>query len=321
MTLLNVVIFLPLIAFLIILAVPKDKPEMVRVFSLIASLAVFVVSLGLIGPVWSSAAGTFALETNRSWIQSPAINYHVGLDGISLWLVMLSTLLTPICVLLSWRSIDKHIKQFFAFLLLLEFGLIGVFCALDFFLFFVFWEVSLVPMYFLIGVWGHERRIYSAVKFFVYTMAGSMLMLVGIIYLYNLAGTFDYTTILAGLQSGAIALSPVEQLWLFLAGFCDVEDGHLRTAPLLRPDVSKCRPHLRGMDCHAGHHWYRVWRASGDGAAEHEEAGGLFIGEPSGICRTRDLQLHAAGFRRRGLSNAGTRHLDGRAVHHRRLPL
>ncbi len=167
MTLLNAVIFLPLVAFLIILALPKDKPGAIRVFSLIASLAVFVVSLGLIGPVWSSAPGKFAIETNQSWIQSPAINYHVALDGISLWLVMLSTLLTPICVLLSWRSIDKHIKQFFAFLLLLEFGLVGVFCALDFFLFFVFWEVSLVPMYFLIGIWGHDRRIYSALKFFV----------------------------------------------------------------------------------------------------------------------------------------------------------
>jgi NADH-quinone oxidoreductase subunit M len=219
MTLLNVVIFLPLVAFLIILALPKDKPEVIRIFSLVASLAVFVISLGLIGPVWSGAPGKFAIETNQPWVQSPAINYHVALDGISLWLVILATLLTPICVLLSWRSIDKHIKQFFAFLLLLEFGLVGVFCALDFFLFFVFWEVSLVPMYFLIGVWGHERRIYSAVKFFVYTMAGSMLMLVGIIYLYNLTGTFDYAKILGGLQSGAIVLSPVEQLWLFLAFF------------------------------------------------------------------------------------------------------
>ncbi len=115
-------------------------------------------------------------------------------------------------MLVSWRSIDKHIKQFFAFLLLLEFGLIGVFCALDLFLFFVFWEVSLVPMYFLIGIWGHDRRIYSAVKFFLYTMAGSVLMLVAIIYLYNQAGTFDYTQILAGIQSGAISLNSTEQL-------------------------------------------------------------------------------------------------------------
>jgi len=219
MTLLSTVIFLPLLAFLIVLALPKENHNAIRMFSLIASIAIFVVSLGLIGSVWSAAAGKFALETNESWIQSPAINYHIGLDGISLWLVILSTLLTPLCVLVSWRSIDKHVKQFFAFLLLLEFGLVGVFCALDFFLFFVFWEVSLVPMYFLIGIWGHDRRIYSAIKFFLYTMAGSALMLVAIIYLYNQAGTFDYTKILAGLQSGAISLSATEQLWLFLGFF------------------------------------------------------------------------------------------------------
>ena len=219
MTLLDVIIYLPLLAFLIILALPKNNAKLIRLFSLIASLVIFLLSLGLIAPVWSTAAGKFALERNASWIQTPAINYHVGLDGISLWLVMLTTLLTPLCVLVSWRSIDQHIKQFFAFLLLLEFGLVGVFCALDFFLFFVFWEVSLVPMYFLIGVWGHERRIYSALKFFVYTMAGSMLMLVAMIYLYNQAGTFDYSRILAGLQSGAISLSSTEQLWLFLGFF------------------------------------------------------------------------------------------------------
>ena len=122
-------------------------------------------------------------------------------------------------MLVSWKSVQKRVKEFFAFLLLLEFGLIGVFCAFDLFLFFVFWEVSLVPMYFLIGVWGHERRIYAAVKFFVYTMAGSMLMLVGITYLYNQAGTFDYAKIMAGLQNGSIAPTYQEQLWLFLAFF------------------------------------------------------------------------------------------------------
>lgn len=219
MTLLTVVIFLPLIAFLIAMALPKDNPNLIRMFSLIASIVIFLVSLGLIAPVWSAAPGKFAFDTNVAWIETPAINYHIGLDGISLWLVILSTLLTPLCVLVSWRSIDKHIKQFFAFLLLLEFGLVGVFCALDFFLFFVFWEVSLVPMYFLIGIWGHERRIYSAIKFFLYTMAGSALMLIAMIYLYNLSGTFDYTKILAGLQSGAISLNGTEQLLLFLGFF------------------------------------------------------------------------------------------------------
>ena len=219
MTLLDAVIFLPLIAFLISLALPKDNPDLIRRFSLVASTAIFIVSLGLIGPYWFQNPGKFVIETNVPWIDSPAIRYHVAIDGISLWLVILTTLLTPICILVSWRSIDKHIKQFFAFMLLLEFGLVGVFCAIDFFLFFVFWEVSLVPMYFLIGVWGHERRIYSAVKFFLYTMVGSMLMLVAIIYLYNASGTFDYTRILAGLQNGSIALSSQEQLLLFLAFF------------------------------------------------------------------------------------------------------
>ena len=219
MTLLDVVIFLPLIAFLIILVLPKDNPSLIRLFSLLSSGAIFIVSLGLLAPYWFQTPAKFVFETNISWIDSPAIRYHVALDGISLWLVILTTLLTPLCVLVSWSSIDKHVKLFFAFLLLLEFGLIGVFCAFDFFLFFVFWEFSLVPMYFLIGVWGHDRRIYSAVKFFLYTMAGSALMLIAIIYLYNAAGTFDYARILAGLQNGSIPLTSQEQLLLFLAFF------------------------------------------------------------------------------------------------------
>jgi len=219
MTVLNAVIFLPLLAFLIILTLPKENVDAIRRFSLVASITIFLVSLGLIGPYWFSNPAKFVLETDVSWISSPPIHYHVAIDGISLWLVILTTLLTPLCVLVSWRSIDKRVKEFFAFLLLLEFGLIGVFCALDFFLFYVFWEVSLVPMYFLIGIWGHDRRIYATVKFFLYTFTGSVLMLVGIIYLYNQAGTFDYQKILAGLQSGAIAIGYPEQLALFLAFF------------------------------------------------------------------------------------------------------
>ena len=176
-------------------------------FSLVVSLADLRGFARADRPVWFATPGKFVFETNEPWMRSPAIHYHVGIDGISLWLVILTTLLTPICVLISWNSIDKRVKEFFAFLLLLEFGLIGVFCALDLFLFYVFWEISLVPMYFLVGIWGHDRRIYAAVKFFLYTMAGSVLMLVGIIYLYNQAGTFDYPSILAGLQSGSISLS------------------------------------------------------------------------------------------------------------------
>ena len=129
----------------------------------------------------ASSGEQFAIDL--PWIATPNIHFAISANGVSLWLVLLTTLLTPICVLISWRSIQSRVKEFFAFLLLLEFGLIGVFLAQDLFLFYVFWEISLVPMYFLIGIWGHERRIYAAVKFFLYTMAGSVLMLVAIIYL------------------------------------------------------------------------------------------------------------------------------------------
>jgi NADH-quinone oxidoreductase subunit M len=219
MNVLTITIFLPLAGFLLALLLPKTNLNAIRWFALIASLVIFVISLGLIGPVLNNPGG-FTLETDQPWISAPRIHFHVAIDGVSLWLVILSTLLTPICVLISWRYIQKRAKQFYAFLLLLEFGLIGVFCSFDLFLFYVFWEVSLVPMYFLIGIWGHDRRIYSAVKFFLYTMTGSVLMLVAIIYLYNRSGgTFDYSAILALLQNGKLALSATEQLWLFLAFF------------------------------------------------------------------------------------------------------
>ncbi len=218
MNLLSAVIFLPLAGFLALLFFPKDKPGAIRWAALVVSLAVFVASLGLAPAVTKSGPG-YTFVVDAPWIKSPAIRYHVGIDGISLWLVLLSTLLTPIAVLISWRSIDRRHKEFYALLLLLEFGLVGVFCAIDLFLFYVFWEVSLVPMYFLIGVWGHERRIYAAVKFFLFTMAGSVLMLAAIIYLYNRSGTFDYATLLTLMQNGRLRLDSAEQLPLFLAFF------------------------------------------------------------------------------------------------------
>jgi NADH-quinone oxidoreductase subunit M len=213
--LLNFVLALPLAGFFAILSVPRDKPQAVRVVAIIVALAAFLASIGLVPGVFHSNS----FLTDVVWIPSPEIHYHVGIDGLSLWLLMLSTFLTPICILISWRSIDKRIKEFYAFLLLLEFGLIGVFVALDLFLFYVFWEVALVPMYFLIGIWGHERRIYAAVKFFLFTMAGSVLMLAGIIYLYNRTGTFNYTTILAMLAGGRLSLTSGQEMLLFLAFF------------------------------------------------------------------------------------------------------
>src|SRR5258707_5161210 len=180
-------------------------------WALVSSLAIFVASLGLLAWFDRNAAGEQFL-VDVPWIGTPNIHFAISANGVSLWLVLLSTLLTPLCVLVSWRSIQNRAKEFYAFLLLLEFGLIGVFLAQDLFLFYVFWEISLVPMYFLIGIWGHDRRIYAAVKFFLYTMAGSVLMLTAIIYLYNSAHTFSYPAILDMLSSGKLSFTSGEQM-------------------------------------------------------------------------------------------------------------
>jgi NADH-quinone oxidoreductase subunit M len=218
MNLFDILLAVSAIAFVLILLLPKDSVDMIKKLTLGVSIVIFVASLLLIPPVLQNPA-VMSFETDIQWIAYPNIRYHVGLDGVSLWLVILTTLLTPIAILVSWSYIDKRQQMFYAFLLLLEFGLIGVFAALDLFLFYVFWEVSLVPMYFLIGIWGHERRIYAAVKFFLYTMAASVLMLAAIIYLYNKSGTFDYTVLLDMLASGRLALGHTEQFLLFLAFF------------------------------------------------------------------------------------------------------
>jgi len=218
MNLLDLVIAVPAIGFIVTLLIPRAMEQAIRVITLVFSLVAFLLSLALAIGFQKGQPGQ-QFVTDFIWIQSPEIHYHVGLDGLSLWLVVLSAFLTPIAILLSWNSIQKQSKEFFALLLLLEFGLVGVFAAWDLFLFYVFWEVVLVPMYLLVGIWGHDRRIYAAVKFFLFTMAGSVLMLAAIIFLYNQAGTFDYTVVLQKLQSGAISLSHTQETFLFLAFF------------------------------------------------------------------------------------------------------
>ncbi len=218
MNLLDAVLWLPLAGFILVLLVPRERVRAIRQLALGISIATFALSLALLAG-FDRGSAAFQYESNLPWIPSPAIRYHIGIDGISLWLVLLTTLLTPIGVLISWRHIDKRVKEFFAFFVLMEFGLIGVFVALDLFLFYVFWEVSLVPMYFLIGVWGHERRIYAAVKFFIYTMTGSVLMLGCVIYLYNRAGTFDYPALIQMMMSGTLMLDRMEQGLLFIGFF------------------------------------------------------------------------------------------------------
>jgi NADH-quinone oxidoreductase subunit M len=217
--LLSILIFFPAIGALALLLLRGDDHVWIRRLALTISVAEFLLSLLLIPGVPLGVAG-YSLVEDFKWIADPPIHYHLGVDGISLFLVILTTFLTPISVLASWKSIEHRVKEFFVMLLMLEVGVVGVFLSLDLFLFFLFWEVMLIPMAFLIGIWGHERRIYAAIKFVLYTMAGSILMLVGIIWLYNLTGTFDLPKIQQLLQDGRFAqLTSQQEMLLFLAFF------------------------------------------------------------------------------------------------------
>ncbi|MBV9759434.1 MAG: NADH-quinone oxidoreductase subunit M [Acidobacteriaceae bacterium] len=216
MSLLTAVLLMPLIGFFVVLFTPRKSKAPYGV-ALLASLVTFFLSLSLIGPAIANGA-RFSSVVDSQWIDSPGlqIRLHLGIDGINLWLILLTTLLLPLGIWVSESMIKDRRKTFFALLLLFEFGLIGVFCALDLFVFYVFWEVALVPMYLMVGGWGAGKRGSAAVKFFVYTMLGSVFMLGSIIYLHSQAGTFDYVEIMNALQSGRLTLTATQQLCLFL---------------------------------------------------------------------------------------------------------
>ncbi len=213
------VVYLPALAALIMLFLPLRSERTVKLTALTGSLLTFVLSLDLYRRFDAGESGMQFVES-VPWMDAGfSVSHRLGIDGISLFLVLMTAFLTPLAILSSWRSIAFRVKPFMICLLILETGMIGVFCALDLVLFYVFWEVMLIPMYFLIGVWGGERRIYAAVKFILYTMAGSLLMLVGILYLFyaNGGSSFDLAEIAQNLNSGALRLSPREEAWLFLA--------------------------------------------------------------------------------------------------------
>jgi NADH-quinone oxidoreductase subunit M len=200
--LLTIIILLPVAGALATVAyslLPNKREANYKWIALGVSIVEFAISLLLIRGVGSK---DFSFVDDVLWIGSIGAHYHVGVDGISLWLVLLTTLLMPIAILSSWTSIQKRQLSYYMFLQLLLSAMIGVFVSLDLLLFYLFFEASLVPMFFLIGIWGGERRIYAAVKFFIYTAVGSLLMLVGIIALYYVYNTFDYTLILAAMQRG-----------------------------------------------------------------------------------------------------------------------
>jgi len=210
---LTLVTFFPLLGALIVLVLPEKRSTAMRWTAFLFSLATFGLSLWMLS-MFDSSNPDLQLVTRLPWIRISTwtIEYHLGLDGLSVLLVLLTTFLTPIAILSTWTAVQERVKAFMAFFLLLEVGMTGVFLAQDLFLFYIFWEFSLVPMYFLIGIWGGPKRMYAAIKFFLYTMAGSLLMLLAILWLGISADTFSVPDLVA---SGNI---PADiQTWLFLA--------------------------------------------------------------------------------------------------------
>lgn len=216
--LLSTVIFLPLLGSIILLFINKEKKNLLRSIALFFSILTFIISLFLYFGYQENQNG-FQFVAKFPWIKSLNVSYHIGIDGISLLLILLTTFITPITLISSWESIQKNVKEFLFFFLVLETGMIGVFASLDLFLFYIFWEAMLIPMYFIIGVWGGENKIYAAIKFFLYTMFGSLLMLVAIIGLGVFAMdklgyfTTDYTV----LKTISPSLSYKIQFAMFLA--------------------------------------------------------------------------------------------------------
>jgi NADH-quinone oxidoreductase subunit M len=229
---LSIVTFWPLAGMIVLMLFNKENKTLIRWWANLVMISGFVISI----PLWiwfdRDAADQMQFVQNVPWIQTIGANYHVGIDGISLLLVMLTTLLGPLAVLSSWEAIQDRVKEYYVFMLMLQAGMLGVFISLDFFLFYVFWEVMLVPMYFIIGVWGGPRKLYAAIKFFLYTLFGSVLLLLGILALYfiypgiaaqhpEVAGQFGTGSTFDILAFQAIAsyLPFNYQYWIFLAFF------------------------------------------------------------------------------------------------------
>src|SRR5215510_3983660 len=223
---LTLITFLPLLGALAILFVDKTKKGLIMHAATWIALADFLLSAPLFF-MYDAEQGGFQFENRASWIPSIGVQYYVGIDGISLLLLLLTTFLGVVAFLSSWTAISERVKEYYIFMLVLQTGMLGVFISLDFFLFYIFWEVMLVPMYFLIGIWGGPRKLYAAIKFFLYTLLGSVLMLLGILALYfyfpkaggGAVGTFDITELIRVLGPLRDPQWLEMQRWIFLAFF------------------------------------------------------------------------------------------------------
>lgn len=217
--LLSIILFTPLAGLAVLLLLPSKNKDLIRIWANLASFGGFLISLPLVSRFQAGAPG-FQFEERFDWIPALGAHYHIGVDGISLLLVMLTTLMGFIATLSSWNAIQDRVKEYYAMFLLLQIGMLGVFLSLDVFLFYIFWELVLVPMYFIIGVWGGPRKLYASIKFFLYTLAGSVLMLLGILTLYfqhfNQFGVYSFE--IADLMK-VTNMSTGMQHWVFWAFF------------------------------------------------------------------------------------------------------
>src|SRR6185295_5923301 len=210
---LTLLTFFPLLGVLVLFFIPSDRKDMLRWTTLITTLITLAISI-LVLTMFNASSPDLQLEARYNWIQVAGwnIQYYLAVDGLSILLVLLTTFLTPISILSTWTAVEERVKDFMIFFLLLEVGMVGVFLAQDLFLFYILWEFTLVPMYFLIGIWGGPRRIYAALKFFLYTMAGSILMLLAILWLGVNQHSFSVPDL--ALKGGI----PADvQMWLFIA--------------------------------------------------------------------------------------------------------
>jgi NADH-quinone oxidoreductase subunit M len=214
---LSIVLFTPLAGLLVLALIPSSNARAIKLCANITAFVGFLVSLPL--AIWFDAGKDYQFVERAAWIPSLGASYHLGIDGIGLLLVMLTTVIGWLSILASWNAITDRLKEYYAFFLILQTGMLGVFMALDFLLFFVFWETVLVPMYFIIGIWGGPRRVYAAIKFMIYTLVGSVLLLLGILALYQqhytLLGTYSFD--IADLMRTPLSMDV--QWWIFWAFF------------------------------------------------------------------------------------------------------
>src|SRR5215467_10962357 len=221
---LSIILFTPLVGAFLLLFVPRENKDAIRWIANIFGLLGFLVSLPLVPWFWEQRflpGFKFIEGVPNQWIPTIGAGYYMGIDGISFLLIMLTTLLGFISILSSWTNIEVRVKEYYIWFLVLQTGMLGVFMSLDFFLFFVFWEAMLVPMYLLIGIWGGPRKLYAAIKFFLYTLFGSVLMLLGVLFLYfhHHSVTHVFTFSIPELYRTAPLIPFNYAIWLFIAFF------------------------------------------------------------------------------------------------------